>query len=119
MTSRITLQIGDETVDITDFPPLTIGDKKALKAAGVDFKSLSNMSPEDESQLVLHILKKVRATTTMAEVDALPMKVGQDVLTHAVTRSAEVESPLSRSSTPSAGTTGGADGNSTTSPAPK
>jgi hypothetical protein len=108
-SNRITLNIGTEVVDITEIPPLTVGDKKALKAAGVDFKAISNMSPDDESKLVLHILRKVRATTTMDEVDALPMKVAQDVLTHAVQCSARVDSPLSPSSTPSAGTTGGGE----------
>src|SRR3990167_6164956 len=111
MTSskRVILRIGMEEVDITDFPPLTIGDKKALKKDGMSFVDLMNMSPDDEARLVLFFLRKTRPQTTLAEVDALPMKVGQDIITHGVRCSSEVDSPLSPSSTPSAGTTGGAE----------
>lgn len=106
-SKRVILKIGGEEVDITELPVLTIGDKKALGKMGINFSKLSEISPDDESKLIAHIIRKARPTTTDAEVDALSIKVGQDVLSHALTRSSEVDSPLSPSSTPSAGTTGG------------
>ncbi len=110
MTSskRVILKIGGEEVDITELPPLTIGDKKALGKIGINFSKLSEISPDDEAKLIAFIIRKVRPYTTEVEVDAMPIKAGQDVLSHALTRSAEVDSPLSFSSTPLDGTTGGA-----------
>lgn len=110
MTSskRVILKIGGDEVDITEFPPVTMGDAKRLRQQGIDFTKLNEMVPDDESKLILLLVQKVRPATTLEEVDALPIKVGQDILRHAVNRSAEIDSPLSPSSTPLAGTTGGA-----------
>ena len=109
MTSSksVMLKIGEELIDITNLSSFTIGDKKELAKLGINFAKIADISPDDEAKLIGFILRKVRPTTTDVEVDALPIKVGQDVLRHAVNRSAEIDSPLSLISTPSDGITGG------------
>lgn len=106
---RVILKLGGVEVDITEMPPITLGDKRRVKADGIQWKTLAENDPDAEAYFVLMMLRKVRPTTTAEEVDALPAKVSQDVVRHIIERSSEVDSPLSRSSTPSAGTTGGAE----------
>lgn len=107
-SNRIILKIGGVELDITDLPPVTLGDKCRMKADGVKWEDVANNDPDAEAAFVLLVLQKVRAGTTLDEVKALPAKVSQDVVKHAISTSAAVDSPLSHSSTPSPGTTGGA-----------
>ncbi len=111
MTSskRIILKIGGEDVDITELPPVTLGDKRRMKMDGVKWEELASNDPDAEAYFVLMMLKKIRPATTAVEVDNLPAKSSQDIVKYAITRSGEVDSPLSPNSTPSPGTTGGAE----------
>lgn len=104
----VILKIGGADLDITELPPITLGDKRAIKKAGFTWEQIRSSDPDAEAFMVLMAIKKMRPSTTAAEVDDLPAKWSQDVLNHAVTRSAEVDSPLSPSSIPSPGITDGA-----------
>ncbi len=110
MTSskRIILKIGGEELDLTEYPALTIGDKRKLGQQGIDFSKIFDITTDNEAKLIAYIVRRARPATTDTEIDDLPIKVGQDILRHAINRSNEVESPLSNSSIPSAGTTDGA-----------
>lgn len=106
---KVVVLIGGDQVDLTDFPPLTQGDKKALRKEPYDLnlKKLQEFDEEQESKLVLFLLKKVRAKTTMEEVDALPAALVQDIGSHCIKKSYEIDSPFSTRSTSSPVSTGG------------
>lgn len=109
---KIVMKFADGTpLDLTELPPVTLGDKRRMKADGVKWEDVASGDPDAESAFVLLVLRKVRPATTAEEVDALPAKVTQDIVRHAISTSAAVDSPLSPSSTPSAGITGGAETN--------
>lgn len=108
-SNRVLLTVGGDTVDITEIPPITLGDKRAMKKAGFTWQQIRDNDPDAEAYLVRLSVRKLRPSTTDEEIDALPAKVSQDVLNHTVTRSAEVDSPLSVSSIPSVGITDGAE----------
>ena len=108
---RFIIKLGEVEVDVTEIPALTIGDRKALKVLGVDFLKYareSRLDPDDESKLVLYLLKKRRAETTMEEVDNIAAMVSSSFLQHFMRRSAEVDDPFSTRSTSSEMPTGGA-----------
>ncbi len=109
MTSseRVILKIGGAELDITDIPPITLGDKRQLKRDGIKWESFRDNDPDSEAHFVLLSLRKLRPATTMEEVDALPAKTAQDVVRQVITRSAELDRPFLPSSTLLPGTTGG------------
>ena len=108
-SNRVIVKFTDGTMlDITELPPITLGDKRHMKAEGVKWEDIASNDPDAEAAFVLLVLRKLRPATTAEEVDALPAKVTQDIVRYAVTCSAEVDSPLSPSFTPLGGTTGGA-----------
>ena len=102
---------GGVEVDLTDLPPMTIGDRKALKGLGVDFLKYareSRLEPEDEAKLVLYLVQKRRAETTLEEVESVPAMVSSSFLQYFMRRSAEVDDPFSMRSTSSPASTAGA-----------
>ena len=112
---RFIINLGAAEIDVTEIPALTIGDRKALKVLGVDFLKYareSRLDPDDESKLVLYLLKKRRAETTMEEVDNIAAMVSSSFLQHFMRRSAEVDDPFSTRSTSSETPTGGASAKS-------
>ena len=112
---RFIINLGEAEIDVTEIPALTIGDRKALKVLGVDFLKYareSRLDPDDESKLVLYLLKKRRAETTMDEVDNIAAMVSSSFLQHFMRRSAEVDDPFSTRSTSSETPTGGASAKS-------
>ena len=118
---RFIIKIGAAEVDVTDIPALTLGDRKALKALGVDFLKYARdgrLDPDDESKLVLYLLQKRRQETAMAEVDEMPALVSSSFLQHFMRRSAEVDDPFSTRSTSSELPTAGASAKSEISPSP-
>lgn len=116
---RYVIRVGPDDVDVTDIPALTIGDRKALKLAGVDFLKYARdrqLDPEDEAKMVLHLIKKRRSETTMEEIDNIPTMVSTSFLQFFMRRSAEVDDPFSTRSTSSAKPTDGASAKSEVSP---
>jgi hypothetical protein len=114
----VKLSTGAE-VDLTDIPPITLGDKKALKARGIDLTKLARdqtVDPEHEAELVLYLVRKRRAETTMEEIDALPAVTAGRILAYAMRRSAEVDDPFSTRSTSSPQPTAGGETNSSATP---
>lgn len=109
---RVVLQIGGEKLDLTDYPPITQGDKKRLRQDPyhLNFVEMDKWDEEKESLFVLFLLKRVRPNTTLAEVDDLPAKIVQDVASYCMRKSAQVELPFSRPSTSSLVSTGGEKG---------
>lgn len=96
-------------IDITDLPPLTLGDKKVLKKDyGADLSELKNWPVETEAKFMLFLLRKFRAETTQEEVDTMPLKMSQEVVVYVLGKSNEVNIPFSKRSTPSPQGTGGA-----------
>lgn len=115
MDKRFIMKVGGQDVDVTDIPALTIGDRKALKAAGVDFLKYARsqqLDPEDEAKMLLHLLKKRRSETTLEEVDEIPAMISSSFLGYFMRRSAEVDDPFSTRSTSSETPTGGASAKS-------
>ena len=117
---RYVMRVGAAEVDVTDLPALTLGDRKRLKALGVDFTKYirDRLDPDEESKLVLFLLRKRRAETTEEEVDELPALISGSFLQHYLRRSTEVDDPFSTRSTSSAPPTGGASATSADSPTP-
>ena len=116
---RFIMKVGGADVDVTEIPALTVGDRKALKAAGVDFIKYARdrqIDPEDEAKMLLHILKKRRSETTIDEVDEIPAMVSSSFLQFFMRRSAEVDDPFSTRSTSLEKPTDGASAKSETSP---
>lgn len=107
-SNRVIVKVGGTDLDITDMPPVTLGDKRQLKRDGVKWESFRDNDPDSEAHFILLALRKMRPITTIEEVDALPARVAQDVVKHVIDCSARIDSPLSPSSTPLPGTTGGA-----------
>ena len=103
-------QIGDEPLTITKYPPLTLGDKKVMKKEpfNLDFRKLKDFNDEEEAMFVLFALQRVRKKTTMEEVDALPIRLVQDIVLHIMVESQSVNTPFSKRSTSSAASTAGA-----------
>lgn len=102
-------------VDVTALPPLTLGDRRALKQLGVDFAKYAReriMEPEDEAQLVLYLLQKRRPETTLDEVYGLPALVSTSFLQYYMHLSAEVDDPFATRSSSSPPLTAGRDGTS-------
>lgn len=107
---RVIFTIGGEKVDFTNFPPLTVGDKKKLKADpdyNVDFNKIRDLPPHDEAKLILFICRKVRPQTTMDEVDAMPVLASQKIIAHMVQASLQIDAPFSTPSTSSPAATAG------------
>lgn len=93
----IKLGMGVE-IDVTDLPALTLGDRKRLKAVGIDFLKYAregSMDPEDESKMVLYLLQKKRKDTTAEEADEIPAMVSGSFLRYFMRRSAQVDDPFS------------------------
>lgn len=107
---RIVIPVGGVSVDITELPPITLGDKRALKALSLDLSKLGaagRLEPEEEATLVLFLLRKVAPGLTAEAVDTLPAITAARVVSYAMRRSAEVDDPFSTGSTPSPLSTGG------------
>ena len=101
---RVLIRIGADEIDVTEMPPLTLGDKKALKREGLEWsKLLKDGDPELDAKFALHVLRKFRPATTEEEVDALPLLVAQRLFEHVFRRTAgaPVDRPFSTPSTPS------------------
>ena len=109
-------------VDLAGLPPMTIGDKRALKAAGVDFVAFvrafqgQKIDPDDEAKIVLFTLRKRRAETTPEEVDGVPAITSMQIVSHILQRAMEVDDPFSISSTSSEQPTVGASSSSGAAP---
>ena len=116
VSERVVIKIGGEELDITNIPPITLGDKKRLvKESGVNLSKLVDPkeppNPEGDSMVVLLILQKVRPQTTIAEVDELSLFVAQRVLSYVWQRTlSDIDRPFSTPSTSSPTPTGGASG---------
>lgn len=101
---------GEIYIDVTDLPALTLGDRKALKAQGVDFLKYArggSLEPEDEVKVILFLLQKRRKETTEAEVEQIPAMVSSSFLQFYMRKSAEVDDPFSKRSTSSPKPTAG------------
>lgn len=105
---RLVVRIGTDDVDLTDYPPITIGDKKRMtKELGFSMKQFSEFDDEQEARFVHFMLQRVRPKTTMEEVDALPAVLVRDIELHILKRSSEIDSPFSKRSTSSQPSTAG------------
>ena len=99
---------GGVQIDVTDLPALTLRDKRALKAEGVDLGELfRNRDPEVEAKFIRFILGKFRPETTEDEVYEIPLVTVQRFMMHAVDVSGRVDRPFLNSSTSSPPNTGG------------
>lgn len=108
---RILKLPGDVEVDLTDVPPFTVGDRKRLKADGVDFlKYIQSrvLEPEDEAKMLLFIIRKRRPETTPEEAETVPAMVSSSLIQYFIQRSGEVDNPFSMRSTSSPRPTAGA-----------
>ena len=93
--------------------------KCAAKKRGVDFTKYArerSIDVDGEAEIILFMLQKRRAETTMAEVDTLPALTGARVLEHMMTRAIAVDDPFSTRSTSLATPTVGASANLGDSP---
>lgn len=112
---RHIIKVGEAEVDVSGIPALTLGDRIALKAAGVDFLKYardSRMDPEDEVKMVVYLLRKFRPETTEDEVKQISAMVSSSFLQFFMRRSAEVDDPFSTRSTSSQKSTDGASAKS-------
>lgn len=91
-----TLDIGGEKLDLRDYPPLTQGDKKSMRKEPYKLNAakMSEWEEEQESLFALFLLKRVRSTTTLDEVDKLPAKTIQDLAAYCMKKSSEVPNPF-------------------------
>lgn len=116
---RKVVRIGADEVDFTDFPPLTMGDQKAMKKDyGLDLVQMTEFGAEDRYKLTLFLIRKLRPSTTEAEVDALPLKIAGELCGYAMSCSSRVDNPFSKRSTTSPEPTGGTSAPSDGSPSP-
>lgn len=110
------LIIGAAEVDLSDLKPLTLGDRRALKALGVDFLKMARGGivgdPDEEAKFILFLIRKRRPETTAEEVDELPTMVTTSFLQWYARLSAEVDDPFSMRSTSSPTATAGASAKS-------
>ena len=106
---KFIVTVGGDQVDITDVAQLTLGDKKALKAAPyeADLSKMREWPVESDSQFTLYVLRKFRPQTTLGEVDAIPLKLAQAIALHTMRASDKVDIPFSKHSTSSAPSTDG------------
>lgn len=107
---RYVVKLGEVEVDLTEVPPLTLGDRKALKGQGVDFLKYARdrmVEPEDEAKMVLYVLQRMNPKITMEQVDAIPALVTTGILNHYLRRSVEVDDPFSMRLTSSVQPTAG------------
>jgi hypothetical protein len=104
------IEIGGEKLCLKDYPPITQGDKKAVRKEpyNLDLAKMMEWREDEESLFVLFLLKRVRSHTTLAEVDALPAKLIQDIAGYCTRKSGEIQNPfVSPSSTSSPASTAG------------
>lgn len=112
------LEIGGEKLALKDYPPITQGDRKTIKKEpySLNVKNIGGVewTEEQDSLFALFLLKRVRKTTTLDEVDALPAKTVSDFCAYCLRKSNEVTNPFRpRSSTSSAPSTAGVSATST------
>ena len=98
------IQIGmgekQRLIDLSKLTPFTMGDRKRLLAElKLDLRVAIEFSPEEDSNLVLFILRKIDQNVTLDEVDALPTVVGQSIVQYSAAVSQAVDRPFSQSST--------------------
>lgn len=114
---RIVLRIGTEDVDFTDFPALTLGDRKRMsKEFGLDISKMESFGVEEEIKLTLFLVQKLRPKTTIEEIEAIPMKVAGGLAAHAMICANKVDSPFLKRSTTLQTPTGGPSATSENSP---
>jgi hypothetical protein len=86
---RVVINIAGKEVDITNIPPLTMGDKIHFKKAlGIDLSNLAACSPEQEVMFCEFVLKKLDPEITVKDVQALPLAVAAVVFEHVGKRTA-------------------------------
>ena len=72
--------LGENTYDLTQALPLTLGDLRRLKKEqGVEIKDLAAMDVGVVVKLMLHIFHKLDPAVTEEQVDNLPITVLADV----------------------------------------
>ena len=83
-------KIGDKDVDLSKAMPLTIGDMKALKKAGLDLARMRPGTDLDSDQvlaMIEHVVMKANPAVTVADLDATP-------ITALATISAEIQEKM-------------------------
>ncbi len=113
------LILGGQEMDVTNLPVFTLGDRKALKAQGMDMKAVfasNENDPDQAAKLILYLLKKRRPETTEADVEGLPAVVCTSFLQYYFRQSTKVDDPFSTRSTTSPTPTGGASASSNNAP---
>lgn len=107
-STKLIVKIGADSVDLTEYPPITMGDKKRMaKELGFSLKQFSDLNDEQEAAFLHFMLKRVRPGTTIEEVDALPAVLVRDIELHMLKRSSEIDNPFSKRSTSSPASTAG------------
>lgn len=104
-----TVKVGGDVLDISKFPPLTIGHKRRLfKEYNLDLTKISQYNPEEEFQFVLFITRLVRPKTTEQELEDVEIGSTVDIILGYVRSNVkEVDRPFSLPSPTSPGGGGG------------
>lgn len=105
---RLVVKIGGQDVDFTNYPPLTLGDRKKLREIGLDLNNYHKFTADDEDKLLLFCVNRIAPKVTEEQLAELPLKVAGEIAAHAMKMTKEVDSPFSTRSITSGTTTGGA-----------
>ena len=98
--SKIVIQVGAKTLDVTNISKLTLRDKLELKKLGLDMTKHQDFGPEEELIFVHYVLKLVDPTVTQDETLDVTLIDAAKVIKHLLARSMEVDHPTSPSPTP-------------------
>jgi len=102
------VRLGERLIDLSDLKPLTLGDKKRLKAdTGLSMAKLANDDPDDEATLVWFFLRLACPDLKKEEVDQLAAQDSQFVTRFVAKRAGEVDRPTSARSIASPAPTAG------------
>lgn len=86
-------------LELSKILPFTMGDRKRLLAEfGLNMRRAVEFTPEEDANLVWYILRKLDASVTLEEVEALPTVYGQSIVAFAAAVSQAVDRPFSQPS---------------------
>lgn len=77
------LLVNGKTLDLVGLRGFTLADKIALKKQGIELHKMQEMSPEQEAELVLFVLKKLDPELKRPDIEGLSLAAAGEVLSRA------------------------------------
>ena len=87
------IRVDGKTLDLSAVTGFTLGDKIALKKKGIELTKLAELSPEQESELVLFVLQKLDPALERKHAEALSLGSAVLVLNQAGEATKVVDRP--------------------------